>query len=169
MWEDFKKIGGLVFSQSKEQKDILMLKLRIISFDNKKDSALTRLGSLVFKAIKEGVNAPLEDAKVAEQLKELDEIEEEMESSNKLLGELREKTKEEREELATHLGDTWDKTKETLSSMKPSAEKPKEEPAPEKSSEGKGAAEKKAEPKSAGGKKSAKKSAAKKQSKKDVE
>lgn len=115
MWDDFKKLGGLVFNQTKEQKSILLLKLRIISFNNKRDSALTKLGNIVYKAHKEGSSLK-EDEQVRAQIERLDEIEKEIEDAKNAMKEAQQKTSSERKEIASQMSDTWEKTKKSLQS-----------------------------------------------------
>lgn len=120
MWDDVKKLGDLVYNQTKEQKDILLLKLRMASFSSKRETAFGKLGSLVYKPLKDGKENITQDKKVTAALSDLTQIEEDIALTEKELEELRVKTADQRSELGDELGKTWEKTKSAIT--------PKDEP-----------------------------------------
>ena len=113
MWDDVKKLSDLLYHQTKEQKDILLLKLRLASFSSKRDSALARLGGLVYKPLKDGKNIA-EDKEINDALNELIQIDKDITETEKELKELRAATAEKRGELGNELGKTWEKTKTAI-------------------------------------------------------
>ncbi|MDH5542479.1 MAG: hypothetical protein OEY64_05900 [Nitrospinota bacterium] len=135
MWEDVKKIGGLLLGQTKEQKDIVLLKLREVSFKNKKEDAFTRLGQNAFNllAASQPVNAENDQIKMI--IEEINGIDSEIEKINELLESLKIQAASERDVMATEVSSVWEKTKSALSKedepvSKPSAarkEAPKKE------------------------------------------
>lgn len=111
MWNDVKKLSDLLYHQTKEQKDILLLKLRMASYSSKRESAFARLGGLVYKPLKDGKNNIAEDKEINSALNELVQIEKDIKKTEKELDELRVKTADNRSELGEELGKTWEKTK----------------------------------------------------------
>jgi len=118
MWDDVKKLSGLLYRQTGEQKDILLLKLRITSYSGKRDSALARLGGLAYKTIKSGKTDIGDDKEIRAEMEKLDDIDEEIKKANKKLEELRVKTADERGEIAGEVGKAWKKTKNRVSAAR---------------------------------------------------
>jgi len=114
MWDDVKKLSDLLYHQTKEQKDILLLKLRMASFSSKRETAFSKLGSLVYKPLKEGKENIAEDKEISSALNELIQIEKDISLAEKELEELRVKTAGKRNELGEELGKTWQKTKTAI-------------------------------------------------------
>jgi hypothetical protein len=114
MWGDVKKLSDLLYRQTREQKDILLLKLRLASFSSKRDTAFARLGGLVYKPLKDGKDNIAEDKEVRASLDELVQIEKDVAKTEKELKELRSLTADQRSELGRELGKTWEKTKTAI-------------------------------------------------------
>lgn len=115
MWDDLKKISNLLYDQSKEQKDIALLKLRLISYNSKRESAFARLGNLIFKAYAKNKKDILQDAQILKALKNLDGTEKEMKKVSVDIEKLHEKTASGRKNMVDSVGKTWDKVKTKLS------------------------------------------------------
>lgn len=128
MWDDVKKLSGLLYRQTGEQKDILLIKLRIASYSGKRDSALARLGGLAYKNIKNGKTDIGDDKEISAEVDKLDEIEGEVKKANKELEDLRVKTSDERGEIASELGKAWKKTKSGVSPSRQAKPEKSEEP-----------------------------------------
>ncbi|MFQ5431117.1 MAG: hypothetical protein ACE5EN_01265 [Nitrospinota bacterium] len=114
MWDDVKKLSDLLYNQTKEQKDILLLKLRMASYSSKRESAFARLGGLVFKPLKDGKHDIAEDKEIKSALNELIQIEKDIKQTEKELDKLRAQTAGNRSELGDELGKTWEKTKTAI-------------------------------------------------------
>ena len=114
MWDDVKKLSDLLYHQTREQKDILLLKLRLASFSSKRESALSRLGGLVYKPLKDGKSDIAEDKDVSGAINELIQIDKDVALTEKELAELRAQTADKRSELGSELGKTWEKTKTAI-------------------------------------------------------
>ena len=158
MWEDFKKLGGLLVDQTKEQKDIALLRLREMSYKNKREDALAKLGQAVYAAMRAGEEVNRENLKIGPIVKEIEEIDDELAQIATLVADLKRQAATERETLATEVEGVWEKTKTAFSGddTEPQADK-----APETEEN------KEAEPEKKTAKKAAKK-AAKKSAKKTV-
>lgn len=128
MWDDVKKLSDLLYRQTGEQKDILLLKLRIASYSGKRDSALARLGGLAYKTIKSGKTDIGDDKDIQAEIKKLEEIDGEVKKANKKLEDLRVKTSDERGEIASEIGKAWNKTKTRVSSPQQAKPEKPEEP-----------------------------------------
>lgn len=128
MWDDVRKLSGLLYRQTSEQKDILLLKLRIASYSGKRDSALARLGGLAYKTIKSGKTDISDDKNIQAEMEKLDDVDKEIKKANKKLEELRAQTAEERGEIASEIGKTWNKTKSRASAPPPSRSEKTEKP-----------------------------------------
>ncbi|GMT42237.1 MAG: hypothetical protein IEMM0002_0648 [bacterium] len=124
MWNDVKKLGGLLYNQTWEQKDILLLKLRIVSYSNKRESAQARLGGFVYNVLKSGKTGIDDDKDIQAEVENLDGIGKEIEEANKKIEELRVKTAGERGEISEEIGKAWEKTKTQISYQKPDEPKP---------------------------------------------
>jgi len=143
MWEDVKKIGGLLLGQTKEQKDIILLKLREVSFKNKKEDAFTRLGQNVFNLFEASQPVNAENDQVKTIIEEIKGIDSEIEKINELLESLKTQAASERDVMASEVSSVWKKTKKALAKedvpgSKPSAgrkEAPKEDNTEEKKDE----------------------------------
>ena len=136
MWDDVKKLSDLLYRQTREQKDILLLKLRLASYTSKRDTAFARLGGFVYKPLRDGKSDIADTKEVRASLAELQQIEKDIAKGEKELEELRAATANERVELGQEIGKTWDKTKSAISSQMPAGKsdspKAKEQAASEK-------------------------------------
>lgn len=152
MWGDVKKLSDLLYRQTREQKDILLLKLRLASYASKRDSAFAHLGGLVYKPLKEGKSNIAEDKEIRAAMEELQQIEKDIAKGEKELDELRKATADERVELGEEIGKTWDKTKSAISSQMPAGKSDSptaDGPAPPEKEGGPKKAKKPAKPKTA--------------------
>lgn len=154
MWDDVKKLSDLLYTQTKEQKDILLLKLRLASFSSKRETAFARMGSLVYKPLKDGKKEIAENREIRNSLNELIDIEKDIAKTEKELEELRSVSADKRTELGDKLGKTWEKTKKAVKAQV----KPSDEPVKTKSKAKAGSTAasektaKRSKPKSGGGK-----------------
>ena len=115
MWEDVKKIGGLLFDQTKEQKDIVLLKLREVSYKNKKEDAFSRLGQNVFNLLSASEPVTAENDSIKSVIDEIKEIDSEIEKINELVESLKTQAASDRDVMATEVSTVWEKTKSALS------------------------------------------------------
>jgi hypothetical protein len=117
VWEDVKKLGALLFDQTKEQKDIVLLKLREVSYNNKKENALARLGEIVFSLTKSGSESiPADNSDVSRIVNEIHKIDEEIGKINDLVESLKKQAAGERETMASDVTTVWEKTKTAFTS-----------------------------------------------------
>lgn len=130
VWDDVKKLGGLLFDQTREQKDIVLLKLRQVSYNNKKEDALARLGQAVFELVDKGeVSISADNSDVNRIVKEIHEIEEEIRKIEELVGNLKSQAATERDTMASEVSTVWEKTKTAFGTdaTPPRADRPKAE------------------------------------------
>lgn len=167
VWEDVKKLGGLLFDQTREQKDIVLLKLRQVSYNNKKEDALARLGQTILKLIESGeesINSSNSDVnRIVEEIREIDE---ETTKINDLVENLKTQAAGERDTMASDVTTVWEKTKTAFAADEkrgPGTPVPpapnraesetKKKPAPKPPKQAKASTSKKGETKAKGGEK----------------
>jgi len=116
VWEDIKKIGNLAINQTKGQKEILLANLKIKSYSDKRDIAFTKLGGILYPAIKEGVegNIDLSDGKIKETVQEISSIESEMQKTQEDLSNLKSVSAGEINKISSEVGTVWKKTKSAI-------------------------------------------------------
>jgi len=120
VWEDVKKLGNLLFDQTKEQKEIVLLKLREVSYNNKKEDAMARLGQTVYTLLDSGnESVPADNSDINRIVGEIHEIDVEIAKISELVEELKKQAAGERDSMASEVNNVWEKTKTAFTTDEP--------------------------------------------------
>jgi len=118
MLEEIKRIGNLLLTQTKDQKDILMLNLKLKSFSNKLDSAFTRLGKLAYPTLKDRDISSSDNEELKKLIDEIQSIEDEVKEAGAQLEKSESESAELRGKMAGEMETAWTKTKESMARLK---------------------------------------------------
>ena len=129
VWEDVKKLGNLLFDQTKEQKDIVLLKLREVSYNNKKEDAMARLGQAVYSLLESGNESiSADNSDINRIVGEIHEIDAEIAKISELMEDLKKQAAGERDTMATEVNTVWKKTKTAFATDDPKESETKAAP-----------------------------------------
>lgn len=118
MLEEIKRIGNLLLTQTKDQKDILLLNLKLKSFSNKLDSAFTRLGKLAYPTLKDRDISSADSEELKKLIDEIRSIEDEVKEAGAQLEKSESESAELRGKMAGEMETAWTKTKESMARLK---------------------------------------------------
>jgi hypothetical protein len=118
MLEEIKKIGNLLLTQTKDQKDILLLNLKLKSFSNKLDSAFTRLGKLAYPTLKDRDLSSSDNEELEKLIDEIRSIEDEVKEAGAQLEKSESESAELRGKMTEEVGTAWTKAKESMARLK---------------------------------------------------
>jgi len=118
MLEEIKRIINLIITQTKDQKDILLLNLKLKSFSNKLDSAFTRLGKLAYPTLKDRDISSSDSEELNKLIDEIRDIEGEVQEAGAQLEKSESESAELRGKMTEEVGTAWMKAKETMARLK---------------------------------------------------
>ncbi len=118
MLEEIKRIINLILTQTKDQKDILLLNLKLKSFSNKLDSAFTRLGKLAYPTLKDSDLSSADNEELKKLIDEIRSIEDEVKEAGAQLEQSESESAELRGKMTEEVGTAWTKAKETMARLK---------------------------------------------------
>lgn len=114
MWNSIKRFGNLLLGQTREQKEILLLRLKIKGLTNKQDAAFARLGKLFYPLLKSGSQISPDNRKADSIIKEIGGDEEEVNMMKVQLDKLKSESATGLGIMAGEMENVWEKTKSTL-------------------------------------------------------
>jgi len=118
MLEEIKKIINLLLTQTRDQKDIFLLNLKLKSFSNKLDSAFTRLGKLAYPTLKDRDISSANSEELKKLIDEIRNIECEVQEAGAQLEKSESESAELRGKMTEEVGTAWTKAKETMARLK---------------------------------------------------